>query len=557
MSGYIYLFFLSVFVISAASHVFVAVFNQVNWDEFFFLSKIYLYEAGSLTSALQTGYVHFFVWLTHMPGNEVDQVVAGRLVMFLMQCGTLWLLFRMAKSLLGTNAALFALLAYSTFSFVTLYGASFRADPMAGLLMMWATYLVYSRDPGGGMVFGVALLIAGAVLVTVKAVLLVPLLILIALVRTGGRHDAKVMASRYALLAATTVCCFAFLYFFHERSLGGGKLSSSVDKVTGPYTYVIQLHNLFPRRSTILETLEVTDSFYYLTIACGFFFAIWRLIIEKGRCRREWFLLVFSYPLLILVFYRNAFPYFFPFILPTVSLLAGYLWYVAESAKTARSLMLLPILAAVIFGCKIYRDGIRAPIVHGTENQRQTLAVVHRMFPEPVPYLDGNSMVSSFPKAGFFMSTWGLKKYFDAGDPLISAAITEMQPKFIVLNTSTGALANALYEGNGLLPEDVRALQSNYIPHWGAICIAGKKVHLIAGQQRSVRLMIAGPYTLESSRSVLVDGRVVEPGAVIQASSRPILLAVRDGVVDLVLRYGNHIYRPEFRPLSDRLYTGF
>jgi hypothetical protein len=54
---------------------------NVNWDEFYFLNHVYALSQGELTFLLQGAYTHAFTWLTLVPGQEVDQVVAGRLVM--------------------------------------------------------------------------------------------------------------------------------------------------------------------------------------------------------------------------------------------------------------------------------------------------------------------------------------------------------------------------------------------------------------------------------------------------------------------------------------------
>ena len=44
----------------------------------------------------------------------------------------------------------------------------------------------------------------------------------------------------------------------------------------------------------------------------------------------------------------------------------------------------------------------------GQFDQRAVVAAVHRIFPEPVPYLDHGGVMASFPKVNFFMSSWGV-----------------------------------------------------------------------------------------------------------------------------------------------------
>ena len=54
---------------------------NINWDEFFYLSHIYGYERGELAVQLQMFHVHLLGWLTSVSGNEVDQILAARVLM--------------------------------------------------------------------------------------------------------------------------------------------------------------------------------------------------------------------------------------------------------------------------------------------------------------------------------------------------------------------------------------------------------------------------------------------------------------------------------------------
>src|SRR5678815_1248858 len=57
---------------------------NINWDEFYFLSHVYALKRNELTFVLQSAYTHLFTWLTRLPGSEIDQISAGRLVMVLL-----------------------------------------------------------------------------------------------------------------------------------------------------------------------------------------------------------------------------------------------------------------------------------------------------------------------------------------------------------------------------------------------------------------------------------------------------------------------------------------
>ncbi|MCI0430022.1 MAG: hypothetical protein L0210_05700, partial [Rhodospirillales bacterium] len=70
---------------------------NINWDEFFFLSKIYDYRRGELSGPLQTFYVHFFGWLPLVSGNEVTQIIAARGVMYAVGLGSCLLTYSIGR----------------------------------------------------------------------------------------------------------------------------------------------------------------------------------------------------------------------------------------------------------------------------------------------------------------------------------------------------------------------------------------------------------------------------------------------------------------------------
>ena len=60
-----------------------------------------------------------------------------------------------------------------------------------------------------------------------------------------------------------------------------------------------------------------------------------------------------------------------------------------------------------------------ANLANQQRQQKETLDLVHRLFPEAVPYIDRCSMVSTFPKVGFFMSSLGMRFYHERGEPIM------------------------------------------------------------------------------------------------------------------------------------------
>ena len=205
------------------------------------------------------------------------------------------------------------------------------------------------------------------------------------------------------------------------------------------------------------------------------------------------------YPSCHSVFYRNAFPYYFVVMLAPASILVG--WAFAEiSAITRRqasewvtsSLVAVLWLGTVFNGLR-YLDRL---VFDDQWLQREVIAGIHQIFPEPVSYIDRCGMVSSFTKAGFFMSTWGLEVYRDRNTAVMPSTLALQEPAFVLVNAP--ALSPS-YEGQlGLLAEDQELLAKHYVDYWGPVRVAGADVTLAASTAlrvtRAVRFKVPTRY---------------------------------------------------------------
>jgi hypothetical protein len=125
-------------------------------------------------------------------------------------------------------------------------------------------------------------------------------------------------------------------------------------------------------------------------------------------------------------------------------------------------------------------------------------------------------MVASYPKQGFFMSSWGMTDYRRQGTPVMPEIVAKEQPKFILatrplLDVEAIDPATSQKSRRGLLAEDVRTLQKNYIRYWGPIYLPGLRLDG-AG---ILNVHIAGPYRLEQGRMVELAGRRINRGEII------------------------------------------
>jgi hypothetical protein len=197
---------------------------------------------------------------------------------------------------------------------------------------------------------------------------------------------------------------------------------------------VVILDRLFPTsRYLILSAFDNLFIWLLLVDAAGILvYRMWRL----DRLPETLLLAALLLPLTTLAYYRNAFPYFYLFIMPPALVVCGLrvetlLTRMKSGSSTARLL-----LAAVTAGV-VLNFGTNFPRVTEDQvtTQRRIVDAVHEMFPEPVPYIDRNSMIASFPHVGFFMSTWGMESYHGAGRPIFEHLLRTAAPKFSLPTT--------------------------------------------------------------------------------------------------------------------------
>lgn len=520
--------------------------QSVNWDEFRFLSDVYALERGDLGLAVQTFHTHFFLWLTGSFGNEIDQIVAARHIMLAFEAATAGLVYAICRRFVAKPPALLAVLAFISFGFVLRHGASFRYDPIVTTLSMAAVYLLISPrlDRTRAMVAGS--LTAVAALVTMKSVFFVPLLGAIALFRLLDSPDRKRMVADLALGGVSCLIVFAGLYLLHSSVVtmvddSGAIVAQSASKTLGQTT-------LFPRW-TFLVSSVLASPIQWVLLAVGIGTAAHRATTApRGSRTVAWLPLAFLVPLATVAVYRNAFPYFYAFMLAPASLLIAIAVSKRDIQRWTAGLALALTASATASYLLVDRD------VLGT--QRATVAAVHEIFQTPVAGIDRSSMLASFPQAGFFMSTWGMENYHAAGRPVMRSAFAERGAVFLIDNSPwlQSALRNEPIEG-GLLSEDAATLRENLVHHWGPIWVAGKTLELDQ-KPRMFEILVSGKYTLEIiDRPVMIDGRSRKNGDVIMLEAGPHRTFVQEGIEHLVLRWGDHLHRPTQNAPSGSMFT--
>lgn len=532
---------------------------EVNWDEFLHLSKVYAFERGELRRALQSIFVHAFRWIDRVPGSEVDQVVAARLVMYLLAGATAGFLYLIARRFLPAYAALFAVLAYLSFSFVLRQGTSLRTDPIAACLLMAALWVILCRAAKlrNALVAGLLIGLAGAV--TIKSAVYVPSIALVLLIALWAAEDRR-RAFLYGLITAGTAA-LGFLGFYLVHRLTLGSAGPGLGMIEGAAGKTL-IERDFLNAILTFRLALIHNPVFWLATVLGLAACVGGLIRAGGRERARWAtLLALGAILGSLGVYSQSFAYYYPFMLAPAAVLCG----AGLSLIPARARRATAGVAGAALGLSLLVH-YAAALQQDNSAQRRVLEVVHRAFPEPTPYIDRCSMVSSYPKHGFFMSVWGMQNYYRRGERVMRPILERHQPRFLIANRrmlELDDLGPGEYgpEHFGLFREDLETLKANFVRHWGPIYVAGKRFEVAPARPvPPFEILIAGPYTLESPVPVVLDGRVMRPGEVVELGQGTHRLGLPEGagkVTRVTLRWGDHLYRPDEPPPQGPLFRGF
>ena len=161
------------------------------------------------------------------------------------------------------------------------------------------------------------------------------------------------------------------------------------------------------------------------------------------------------------------------------------------------------------------------------------------------------------------MSLWGMSNYYRANVPVMRSVIERHQPRFLIANhrmLELDDLGPDEYGPDhlGLFKEDVETLKANYIKHWGAIYVAGKKFTLSrAAPSQGFTILIEGTYTIVSRVPILLNGRRMQPNDVVTLSNGPHQIEMLATEANVTLHWGEHLYRPSEEAPVGPLFHGF
>jgi hypothetical protein len=523
------------------------IFNfNINWDEFYYLSQIFEHSGGTLSRSLQTFHVHFFTWATHLEWDEVQLILLSRTLMLGCELLTLGFIFLISRRFVSAKFALVGVVSYLASGYVLMYGASFRVDPIITALLMASIYLLMDRSDNFWRCLGASITVAVATLVSIKSVLYFPPLIAALVWRTRDMAEMKSKLSIYTGFALSVSITTLILYFWHRSTLSPGP-TNGLSRLDSIFSKVFVDIPFWPQKQYFLSWISPSWP-QMLLILAGFF-----LMRMRHKCQSNVLLKVsvlFTLPILSIFFYRNAYPYFFPFIVAPLMIVVSI--GAQEVSENVSRLFVKSLMAILLIYMVIYTLG-QAYLYsyHHQTGQREIISTIHEIFPESTPYIDRNSMISRYPKCGFFMSTWGIEKYRQKGESIFEQVLGECEPKFLITNSYqlASAMDASSSEENpyALFDQDARVLRSNFIHHWGRLWVAGKSFG--SGMSPTeFYISIEGIYTVESSEQIILDKQQYNDGDYIFLSKGPHVIDSSPQQVNL--RYGRQLPRPDFFPTS-------
>ncbi|MGE4545479.1 MAG: glycosyltransferase family 39 protein [Pedobacter sp.] len=552
----------SIIFFELAIKLFLIFRHKISWDEFHFLSQVFSYQRGEISRPYQNFHVHLLGWVPWVSSNEITQIVAARCALFMLFLGSGALLYLIARQFINRSGALFAVFCWLSLSNVIQHGSSLRYDSFCSFLFLLACFALLKKGQTrlwpaiAGISMGLSLLIS-----LKAAIHIVSLFALIAALWATS-SEKGVIFRKAVLFISSLALTFGLGFKLHQNMLPLPAVPTNQSLAHHASSKAIILSEFFPRWEYFAGTLR-NNPIIWALLGVGIIYTI--LTLTKRQGKNGFLVLSFLVPLFSLPFYRNAFPYYYVFVIAPAVIFCGILphYLMQDFRKTGSKALLLlfalislPIAAGA--GIHIFKAFDR-----GNRSQAELLSQIHKMFPDPVPYIDGCSAVASYPKAGLFMSTWVMEEYLAAGKPVFRRILQEKRPQFLLVNIPyldfDFPRENPFFKTNyDLLEEDRKTLEENFVPYWGMILVPGKTLHFNrAGEQQIIEILIAGDYVLESNEQVFIDNAQKASGETIILSNGLHKVQAMTNNQTIVLRWSKVNYAPPTPSPTMSIFFGF
>ena len=556
------LILMSLIIIGLLGKLFLISQTPINQDEFYYLSRVHDYMNNRLTDPFQNFHVYFFQWVHAVSTNEVAQIKACRMIMFLFFSGTCFFIYLIGKEFSDILCALFSTLCYIAFIFTTINGAGFRSDTIPTFLFLFSLYYLLKKDDSVFFQTLSGLFMAVAVLITIKSAIY--LIVFVLLIGAKLIFDRLSQKSLLVVLVfpLSFVIGFVFLCKFHASAImpaAADQIKAFSHTAGNSYSTFILFDKIFPRFDTFKLSLKL-DWLIWLCLFIGIIINAYELFKNRYSFKNI-ALFILLIPLFSVLFYRNAFPYFYLFITPTATLFGGYAIYKLSDKIQSHtfSFIFVSIISGLIF-FNSFNITYRIFSQSGDKIQNQILDAIHQMFPEPVPYIDGCSMVSYFPKVGFFMSSAGMKGYLKRNKPVMEHLLKTKNPVFLLVNVPHLNLDSATpplsATGLALLEKDWNTLKSNFIHHWGAIWVVGKQIEFTHNFEEQIfKILVPGLYSISSNENIFINNHLLYNNTLyLEEGIHTIKTHGQNKTI--TLKWGVDLFKPADQPVNRKVFSG-
>lgn len=528
-------------------HAFIVLNFEINWDEFFRLARVYEWKAGTLTAIFESNYVHGFRWLNKISTNEVHQIIAARGVMFGLLIYIIGISLSLLTRLFDRQTALITLIGFLSFSFVLRHATSFRIDLPIIALLMTVIWIIVAPERGKKIFFLAGLFLGLAGAISIKSIFYVPTIAIILLINWWKAEWSREQFIKGLIVGFSAIISFLALTYLHSQSLA--KAESALGFIGYASNAAILGYGFFPQRGVLFFSITQNPAYWVILLfgclACGYD------IIKSKNSSRAWICLAGLLPMISLVIYVHTYIYFYTYLLAAASLVFAYgLSKIIKRYHFASFvipiILLIGIAPVFIVSMKQTKD-----------YQLQVNDVVHKMFPQPVNYIDRTSQISTFPKQGLFMTAVQMDEYKTQGIPVIPSVFDETPPEFLLANIESLDLdrIETDHPTRRYMAEDETILKENFIHHWGPIYVPGKTIKAQPIAQ-NIEIKLAGTYTIESEGPVMIDGKSYAPMDTLFLKKGPLSIS-SSRASNVTLRKGDNLYRPRFEPLGKIIFHGF
>jgi hypothetical protein len=531
---------------------FLALRFEINEDEFYNMNMGYEFLRGDVNNPIQTLMFRITSWLTTIQGNEIDQIIAGRMIAFGAAIVTSIFIYKTSRRYFGIQASLFALLAFFGFNFVFRHLSAFRSDALVTMCLMAVLWIVSDPNQSWRKVVTVGVLIGMAFSLALKSIFYMPIIAIFLLGR-WITSNWSLQAFLYGLsMFVTAILTYALIFILHDTTsfrISDG--TSYLQKISG--------NSLQNDGQPFMRTMFVSSLLRSFTgwglLFLGFMVTLFQFFKGHDRPKFETIaLLSFIIPVTSIIYYYHAYPYFYPFMLaPAVVFIAAAMDRFFVDKKSDVFFILICIYSLIPIGI------FARSMFQNNDAQRTTIEAVRTIFPTSVPVIDCCGMISSFDRVnetGLFINPdiFGHLKYIEAGTPIITEIIKNHKPQLILANAISLDMEqeyNADFPYH-LLPKDDKTIRDNYVKFWGPIYVPGKKIT----RDGPFEILLAGTYTYYGRAGARIDGIEVGNGQVMTFSrGKHEVSGLENKTIQLV--WGDNLQKPDLPEPTKSFFNGF